>query len=74
MSDDVYLHQASAGAPIVKMSAKTVKINGVTYKPRWAWSDWYRQQFRQSYSLGKGRLSRHVLTKDYLILPQMGNP
>lgn len=45
-----YLHQASPEAPIVKMSDRATRVEGVSYKPRWAWSDWYRGEFRKTYS------------------------
>ena len=44
-----YLHQAAPGAAVVHFSDKPIKVDGIRYQPKWAWSDSYRKHFRRSH-------------------------
>lgn len=41
-----YTFQANPSAPIESFSDKPLRVAGVKYQPRWAWSDSYRKEFR----------------------------
>ena len=63
-----YLAQVTEDAPVVRFSDKTLSVDGVTYKPKWAWSDDYRKHFRADHARPK-RNVREIerAYKDWLI-------
>lgn len=44
-----YMHQAAPGSKVERFSDKPIKVDGVRYQPKWAWSDSYRRHFRQDH-------------------------
>lgn len=44
-----YMHQAAPGAPVEHFSDKPIKVGGVRYHPKWAWSAGYRKHFREGH-------------------------
>lgn len=44
-----YMHQATSTSPIEQFSDAPCRVDGVTYKPKWPWSDSYRKCFRKTY-------------------------
>ena len=65
-----YLHQATDTAPVTTFSDKPCRVNGVTYQPKWAWSDEYRRCFRKTY--GKAKTQAHKETRGYQRAQQIG--
>ena len=45
-----YMHQAAPSGPVEHFSDKPIKVDGVRYQPKWAWSDGYRKHFRAMHS------------------------
>lgn len=45
---ETYVYQASPNVPPQKFSDRPVKIDGVKFKPKWAWSEDYKKWVKQS--------------------------